>query len=187
MKYFERKNQLLSLCGLNCGLCSMFINMNCPGCGGGVGNQSCRIARCSIEHGDVEYCFQCRDYPCEKYSNIDDFDSFITHRNQKTDLEKAVRIGIENYNKEQKEKIQILKILLTEYNDGRKKTLFCTAVNLLELSDLRELIRKIEGNTELASFTIKEKSALIAGMIKEIASRRGIELRLRKKLKGASK
>ena len=45
----------------------------------------------------------------------------------------------------------------------------------------------IEGNTELASFTIKEKSALIVGMIKEIASRRGIELSLRKKLKGASK
>ena len=52
MKGFNRKNQLFSLCGLNCGLCPMFLNKYCPGCGGGEGNQSCKIARCSMEHGD---------------------------------------------------------------------------------------------------------------------------------------
>lgn len=57
MKGFNRQNQLLSLCGLNCGLCPMFLNKNCPGCGGGEGNQSCKIARCSMEHSGVEYCF----------------------------------------------------------------------------------------------------------------------------------
>lgn len=35
MKGFKRQNQLFSLCGLNCGLCPMFLNKNCPGCGGG--------------------------------------------------------------------------------------------------------------------------------------------------------
>ena len=89
MKGFKRQNQLFSLCGLNCGLCPMFLNKNCPGCGGGEGNQACKIARCSMEHGGVEYCFQCSGYPCEKYNHIDDFDSFITHRRQKADLEKA--------------------------------------------------------------------------------------------------
>lgn len=49
MKGFKRNNQLLSLCGLNCGLCPMHIDGYCPGCGGGAGNQSCRIARCSLE------------------------------------------------------------------------------------------------------------------------------------------
>ena len=78
MKGFKRQNQLFSLCGLNCGLCPMFLNKNCPGCGGGEGNQTCKIARCSIEHDGVEYCFQCGEYPCEKYEHIDDFDSFIT-------------------------------------------------------------------------------------------------------------
>ena len=83
MKGFKRQNQLFSLCGLNCGLCPMFLNKNCPGCGGGEGNQTCKIARCSIEHDGVEYCFQCGEYPCEKYEHIDDFDSFITHRQRK--------------------------------------------------------------------------------------------------------
>ena len=36
MKGFKRNNQLLSLCGLNCGLCPMHIDGYCPGCGGGA-------------------------------------------------------------------------------------------------------------------------------------------------------
>ena len=120
MNGFERNDQFLSLCGLNCGLCPMFIGKYYPGCGGDEGNQSCRIARCGIEHGCTEYCFRCAEYPCGKYGHIDEYYSFITHRNQKSDLEKARRIGIDSSNEEQKEKAQILERLLIEYNDGRK-------------------------------------------------------------------
>ena len=70
MKGFKRENQLLSLCGLNCGLCPMFFGKYCGGCG--KGNQSCAIAKCSLEHGKVEYCYECEQYPCEKYLNIED-------------------------------------------------------------------------------------------------------------------
>ena len=93
MKGFNRKNQLFSLCGLNCGLCPMYLSKHCPGCGGGEGNQSCKIAGCSMEHDGVEYCFQCGEYPCSKYEHIDDYDSFVTHGNQKADMKKAHQIG----------------------------------------------------------------------------------------------
>ena len=53
MKGFVRKDQRLSLCGLNCGLCPMRLGGHCGGCG--AGNQSCKIARCSLEHGGVTY------------------------------------------------------------------------------------------------------------------------------------
>lgn len=86
MKGFERKNQLLSLCGLNCGLCPMLLGNYCGGCGNG--NQSCKIAKCSLEHERIEYCYECIQYPCEKYQHFDEYDSFITHRRQKADLEK---------------------------------------------------------------------------------------------------
>lgn len=70
----------------------------------------------------MEYCCQCNEYPCEKYEQIDDFDSFITHRNRRADLKKIRQLGAEAYNTEQMEKIKILNILLSGYNDGRKKT-----------------------------------------------------------------
>ena len=40
MKDFIRDDDLFSLCGLNCGLCTMHIDGYCPGCGGGEGNQT---------------------------------------------------------------------------------------------------------------------------------------------------
>lgn len=181
MKGFHRENQLISLCGLNCGLCPMHLNKYCPGCGGGEGNQSCKIAKCSLEHNGMEYCFQCSKYPCEKYSHIDDFDSFITHRNRRADLKKAKEIGIEDYNAEQLEKIKILDILLSGFNDGRKKTLFCTAVTLLDLQELREVLRHIENRSDLETLTLKEKSAFAAELLKAAAAKNNIELKLRKK------
>ena len=75
-----------------------------------------------MEHDGVEYCFQCGEYPCSKYEHIDDYDSFVTHGNQKADMKKAHQIGMEAYNAEQEEKARILDILLAGYNDGRKKT-----------------------------------------------------------------
>ena len=181
MKGFKRQNQLFSLCGLNCGLCPMFLNKNCPGCGGGEGNQACKIARCSIVHGGVEYCFQCSEYPCERYDHIDDFDSFITHRRRKADLEKARQSGVEAYNDDQIEKVRILDMLLSGYNDGRKKTLFCIAVNLLEIQELRAVLREIECSPDIKTMTLKEKSAFAAGLLQDAASLRGIDLKLHKK------
>lgn len=181
MKEFNRSNQLFSLCGLNCGLCPMFLNKYCPGCGGGEGNQSCKIARCSMDHDGVEYCFQCSEYPCPKYEHIDDFDSFITHRNQKSDMEKARQFGIDAYNAEQTEKAEILEILLSNYNDGRKKTLFCVAVNLLDLQELQEILRQIENKANLDAMTLKEKGAFAAGLLQEAAAKRNRDLRLHKK------
>ena len=176
MKGFERKNQLFSLCGLNCGLCTMLLGNYCGGCGNG--NQSCKIAKCSLEHGMLEYCYECKQYPCEKYQHIGEYDSFVTHRRQKADLEKAQRIGIEQYNLEQQEKIQILSYLLSNYNDGRRKNFFCVAVNLLELSEIQEAINQIQLNDELPSLPFKAQCLYVAEVFQKIADRRNIKLKL---------
>ena len=157
----------------------MILNQYCPGCGGGEGNQSCSIAKCSLQHGNVEYCSQCKNYPCEKYNNIDDFDSFITHQHQKQDIEKFKKLGIELYSTEQQRKKVLLNHLLNTYNDGRKKTLFCVAVNLLELNDLENIISELDENT--SNLTLKEKSAHASSLLEKTAKQNNIVLKLRKK------
>ncbi len=179
MKGFERKNQLFSLCGLNCGLCPMFLGKYCGGCGNG--NQSCKIAKCSLEHGRIEYCYECENYPCGKYQHIDKYDSFITHKRQKADLEKMQNIGIEQYNLEQQEKIQILSCLLDNYNDGHRKNFFCVAVNLLELSELQEAMKQIQQNDKLSVLSIKEQCSYIVDVFQKIAEKRNVKLKLIKK------
>lgn len=179
MKGFERTDLLFSLCGLNCGLCPMHLGGYCPGCGGGEGNQSCKIARCSLDHGEPEYCSQCRDFPCEKYENIDLFDSFITHQNQKKDLKKQYEMGAEAYRAEQEWKIRILAQLLENYNDGRKKNFLCLAVNLLEAEELKTVVRQMD--EELGGLPIKEKAACVKKRLEDIAAQRQVVLKLRKK------
>lgn len=181
MKNFSRSYHLFSLYGLNCGLCSMQIGNYCPGCGGGAGNQPCAIARCSQQHGGIEYCYLCEEYPCEKYEGIDKFDSFITHRNQLKDFEKVKKIGIDLYKSELAEKIEILKYLLENFNDGRRKSLYYLAVNLLELQDVKSVVEQIKTETESDNLTLKEKAAIAANIFQTMASKRNIVLKLNKK------
>ena len=176
MKGFVRENQLLSLCGLNCGLCPMFLGKYCGGCGNG--NQSCSIARCAMEHRNVEYCFRCPEYPCQKCGHPDAYDFFITHQRRLEDLEKAKCIGIEAYNREQREKMAILTELLEQYNDGRKKTLFCLAANLLELPSLRQGMEAIRSQGQ--NLDAKARGALASAVLHRIAAEQGAELKLRK-------
>lgn len=96
-------------------------------------------------------------------------------------MEKAQRIGIEEYNLEQQEKIQILSRLLSDYNDGRRKNFFCVAVNLLELSELKEAMEQIQANDELSSLPLKEQSSFVVEIFQKLAARRNIELKLIKK------
>lgn len=180
MKNFKRKDTLFSLCGLNCGLCPMHIDSYCPGCGGGPGNQTCVIARCKMQHGEFEYCYQCPEYPCEKYTEIDRHDSFITHRNQLNDMERLIKIGTDEYNLELKEKIDILKYLLENYNDGRRKRFYCISVNLLELSDLKSAMNKIKADTIGKELTVKERAAAAKEVLESVAAQKNIVLKLLK-------
>lgn len=181
MKGFSRKDLLFSLCGLNCGLCTMHLDGYCPGCGGGEGNQSCKIAKCSQQHGKIEYCYQCGGFPCERYEAVEEYDSFITHQNRLKDFEKMKAAGVEVYQKEQMEKTEILKDLLDHYNDGRKKTFFCLAVNLLELDDLQTAMEKMKKEEQERNLSAKDKAVYLTELLKEAAGQKNIILKLRRK------
>lgn len=181
MKGFDRGDLSFSLCGLNCSLCTMKLANYCPGCGGGAGNQGCPIVRCSMQHQGIEYCYQCEEYPCRKYEGIEQFDSFITHRNQLKDMSKAQAIGLEKYHSELAEKAQILKFLLENYNDGRRKTFFCIAINLLELYDIRAAIEVLKDKTQSPEMSIKEKAIIAVSLLQAIANKKDILLKLNKK------
>ena len=183
MKGFVRKNLLFSLCGLNCRLCSMHLGGYCPGCGGGAGNQSCAIAKCSLEHGGVPFCWKCPEYPCSRYDGFDDGDSFVPHRNRQQDIAQAREVGLEAYLAQLEEKRAILDTLLVGYNDGRRKTLFNTAVYLLPLGDLQSVLAALDSRPELAAQPIKERALAAVELLQNAADRLGISLKLNKKPK----
>ena len=183
MKGFTREETRFSLCGLNCCLCSMYLGGYCPGCGGGAGNQSCAFARCSLQHGGISFCWECPEHPCSRYKGFDDRDSFVPHRNRRQDIAQAREIGLEAYLTRLEEKRAILDALLAGYNDGRRKTLFNTAVYLLPLEALQSVMAVLAGRPELEVQPIKERTLAAVELLQEVADGRGISLKLNKKLK----
>ena len=183
MKGFTRKETHFSLCGLVCALCSMHLGGYCPGCGGGAGNQSCALAKCSMEHGSFQFCWECPEYPCSRYDGFDDGDSFVPHRNRQQDINRARKVGLEAYRVHLAEKRAILDELLTHYNDGRRKTLFNTAVYLLPLEDLRSVMASLGSRPELEEQPVKERALAAVELLQEAADSRSISLKLNKKPK----
>jgi hypothetical protein len=181
----KRQFPLLSACGLNCGLCPRYHtdgDSKCPGCGGenfSKKHPPCGVLSCSQRH-NVEYCYLHDEYPCKKYSKWK-IDSFITHQNMMKDFEKAKNTGIEAYQKELNEKMDILNVLLQNYNDGRRKNFFCIAVNLLDIKDIKSVLKQIEKETKSKDISKKEKSAIAVNLFNIMAEKRNVKLELIKK------
>ena len=121
------------------------------------------------------------EIPC--YEGFDDGDSFVPHRNRQQDIAQARKLGLEAYLAQLEEKRAILDEFLAHYNDGRRKTLFNTAVYLLPLEDLRSAMAALNSQPELAGQPIKERALAAVELLQEAADRRGISLKLNKKLK----
>ena len=139
---------------------------------------SCAVITCSQKHGGVAYCFLCECYPCERYGKPGGRDSFITYQNVLRDMRKAAQNGMEQYRAEMQEKIAFLETLISRYNDGKKKSFYCTAVNLLDSEDLDDIKGKIEKRDPAMSQ--KETIQWIESMFVEKAKAGGISLKLRK-------
>jgi len=176
MTYKTRKYPQFAACGLNCGLCPRYYtsgSSRCPGCGGvGFTDAHCGCGMLSCcQRKELEYCFECNEFPCEKYKGVDKSDSFISHKNQFVDMEKAKRIGLEAYIDELNEKIAILETLLQNHDNGRNKSFYCTAVNLLELEDVKAVMNRIDNEVEPKA---------VRQMFEEMAECKEISLKLRK-------
>jgi hypothetical protein len=182
---FRRKYPLFSACGLNCGLCPRFYtdgDSRCPGCGGEGFTEahcSCSVFSCNQRKG-FEYCYQCNEFPCKKYNKWE-IDSFITHKNMMKDFEKAKNNGIIAYKKELNEKIKILNNLLDNYNDGRRKSFFCLSVNLLEIGDVKIVMKQLKNEIKSKELDLKEKALIAVKIFEKMASERKIILKLDKK------
>jgi 3-deoxy-D-manno-octulosonate 8-phosphate phosphatase KdsC-like HAD superfamily phosphatase len=94
------------------------------------------------------------------------------------DIKRAQEIGIEAYSDEQTEKANILHTLLSDYNDGRRKTFFCAAVNLIPLEQMRTIMEQAAAN---GPHTLKEKAEYVAALFRSYAEKNGLVLGLRRK------
>lgn len=118
------KNRLDTYCGLYCGSCEIFItnqkgevketakkwgmnpdDLYCNGCKTDTTSvfcRNCEIKECA-KNNEVEFCFQCRDFPCEKiieFKNDENPHHTIVLKN----LTSIKEMGINKWLKEQEKR-----------------------------------------------------------------------------------
>jgi hypothetical protein len=183
-----KKFPTIACCGLDCGLCPTHYTKGpskCPGCGGVdffEKHPSCSILTCCVKNKKIETCAECHEFPCSKLKSWDVIDSFICHRKSLSNLRDIQSEGIEKFLEHQKKRIKILELLLDEYNEGRSKSFYCIATSLLSIQDLEAALKSGEQKIkDLKSNDLKGKAKIMKDILKEVAVREGIELKLRKK------
>jgi hypothetical protein len=138
------------------------------------------VITCSKKHGDIQFCCHCADYPCDRYKTPSTKDSFITYRNVLRDFQRIQRDGLTQVQAELDEKIAFLEFLLNNFDDGRRKSFYCSAVSLLDLSDLNMVKDDILQHLNRDNMPLKEQAESVAALLRKTAERKGISLELRK-------
>lgn len=141
---------------------------------------SCAVINCNERHDKVEYCFECGEYPCEKYRAPAAADSFISYRNVGADMAAAGR-DLEGYLDGLRKKLRCLEKLINDYDDGRSKGFYCRAANLLPLDELESCMASAESDCRREGWDLKQKASHMRTSLESKAEKIGIDLSLRNK------
>jgi hypothetical protein len=189
-RYPLREYPIVGVCGLECGLCPRYYTegaSRCPGCCGPdfwKKMPGCGFITCCVKEKGLETCAQCAGFDgCERVARLLDSarcqDSFISHRPIEANLTFIREHGIEEFVRLEMEKQGFLRHLLSNYDEGRSKSFYCTSCQLVPLDSLRQALK--EAGAEITpDYPLKERAKTLRALISRTAEALGINLRLRK-------
>jgi hypothetical protein len=85
-------------------------------------------------------------------------------------------------------RMRSLEKMLQEFNDGRSKSFYCHAANLLPIEDLQATLNNAEQrirDNKIKSDDVKTKSGMLRELLTDLALKKGIELESGKKVKAS--
>ncbi len=189
-EYVLKKYPTVACCGLDCGLCPVYYTKGpsrCPGCYAPdfiSKHPSCSIITCCVKNHGFETCAECNEFPCSKIDKWDKYDSIISHRVSLSNLELIKERGIEHFLIQQRKRIELLKSMLEQFNEGRSKSFFCIAAALFPIDDLDKALRESTEQIKDKKIDLKDlksKSVILREILSKLAISKSIELKLRRK------
>ena len=194
-KYPVKKYPIIGACGLDCGLCPRYHSGGakpCPGCcGEGFWERhpSCPYITCCVKQRGLEACGECNELEfCPRVMrNVEAAkraDSFVSYRTLSGNLELIQKRGLKTAVKRLQEKVEFLRLLISDHDDGRSKGFYCLCVQLLPLDKLKTALA--EANKQMTSkMTAKEKTKLVREGFNGLAGKIGVEIKLRNEKKAS--
>ena len=147
------KNPAMGICGLSCLLCPRYHTDGSSRCGGcksefrmGAG---CPFITCAVKKKGVEFCWECAEHTaCERWRKHREAgrngDSFKSYQTINADIDFIRKNGFDAYWRQQREREDILKEMLANFNEGRSKSYYCIAATVMEIGELKEALASAE-------------------------------------------
>lgn len=180
----------IGICGLSCRLCPMYNTeaaSRCLGCKSPARTAvGCPFITCAVKKKGIEFCWQCEENnTCEKWRKHREagkiHDSFKCYQTLEQDISFIDKNGVQEFERLQKQREELLKVMLEDYNEGRSKSYYCIAATILEIEELKDALAWAKQESEKSGKTgIKEKSKLLHSILDDIALKKKYYLKLRK-------
>jgi len=186
-----KKYPTIGVCGLDCGLCPRYYTVGpsrCPGCAGPnffEKHPSCFFITCCVKKKNLEVCAQCSDFPCfkfkseEEYQQLNESPSYPSYRKVIPNLNFIKRQGIEKFIEQQQERIRLLEIMRDNFDEGRSRSFFCRAADLLEITNVKSALdgaaQKIKADN-VSQNNVKAKAKILREILLAVACKEGVEL-----------
>jgi hypothetical protein len=177
----------IGICGLSCRLCPWFHKEGENRCGGCKSKfrlaAGCTFIRCAFRKKGLEFCWDCDESAeCKKWSKHREFskqrDSFKCYQKLEEDILFILSNGVKAFEEDQKNREELLKQMLTEFNEGRSKSYYCIAATVMEIDELKDALAKAKNKSK--GLGIKEKAKVLRSLLDEIAKNKNYVLKLRK-------
>jgi len=105
-------NSLIAPCGMNCGLCMVYLRERnkCSGCRGlddgkPITRVSCKIKTCEVFKNDTaEFCYECENFPCDKLKHLDKRYRNKYHMSMINNLESIKKFGLKKFLRDENKK-----------------------------------------------------------------------------------
>ena len=187
----QKRYPTIGVCGLDCGLCPRYYTegtSRCPGCYGpdfSDKHPSCGFITCCVKKRGLEVCAECGDFPCSRFGESDEgeYDSFLTYRKVRRNLNFIKEHGIEEFVARQRKRMDLLEEMLGQFNEGRSKSLYCIAATLLSVESIEEAVETARREAEMQGIDeedVKSRAKGLKGIIRDAAMEQGVDLKLRK-------
>lgn len=177
----------IGICGLSCRLCPHYHTEGASKCGGCKTESrtcvGCPFITCALKKKEIEFCWDCEENEtCEKWKKRREdgkkVDSFKCYQKLEADIAFIQMNGVDEFEKTQKIRENLLKEMLREFNEGRSKSYYCIAATVLDIEELKDALTKARKDSN--GLEIKGKSKVLHSVLDEIAKRKNYWLKLRK-------
>jgi len=143
----------------------------------------CPFITCAVKRRGIEFCWQCPDHgDCERWRRHRESgrlrDSFVCYQRLENSIALVEQQGISALAADTRKRVELLSLMLTQFDEGRSRTFYCIAATVVDIQELAEAITQAKEGS--LGEDVRNRSRILHAILHRLAEERSYNLKLRK-------